>query len=50
MYDDFRKKLGIIQEACQGLRKSTSFRELLDVFVFPMKANVDYFDGGELYE
>lgn len=31
MYDDFRKKLGIIQEASQGLRNSTSLRELLDV-------------------
>jgi cytokinesis protein len=31
MYDDFRKKLGVIQEASQGLRNSTNFRELLDV-------------------
>ena len=31
MYDDFRKKLGVIQDASQGLRNSTSFRELLDV-------------------
>jgi cytokinesis protein len=31
MYDDFRKKLGIIQEASQSLRNSTTFRELLDV-------------------
>jgi cytokinesis protein len=37
MYDDFRKKLGIIQEASQGLRNSTSFRELLDVFDPPSK-------------
>jgi cytokinesis protein len=31
MYDDFRKKLGVIQEASQSLRNSTTFRELLDV-------------------
>jgi hypothetical protein len=31
MYDDFRKKLGVIQDASQGLRNSTNFRELLDV-------------------
>ena len=32
MYDDFRKNLGVVQEASQGLRNSSSFRELLDVF------------------
>jgi len=32
MYDDYRKKLGIIQEASQSLRQSTNLRELLDVF------------------
>lgn len=31
MYDDFRKKLGVIQDASEGLRKSMNFRELLDV-------------------
>jgi cytokinesis protein len=30
-YDDFRKKLGVIQEAGHGLRQSTNLRELLDV-------------------
>ena len=33
LYDDFRKKLGTIQEACQVLRNSTAFRELLDVIL-----------------
>jgi hypothetical protein len=60
MYDDFRKKLGIIQEASQSLRNSTTFRELLDVYP-PSKATriscfirgltvTGHFDGGELHE
>ena len=39
MYDDFRKKLGIIQEASQGLRNSTAFRELLDVHALYFNVN-----------
>lgn len=38
-YDDFRKKLGIIQEASQSLRQSTNLRELLDVI--PIKSEID---------
>ena len=33
LYDDFRKKLAIIREACQSLRNSTNFREILDVIL-----------------
>ena len=51
MYDDFRKKLGIIQEASQGLRNSTTFRELLDVSpVNGGRLMIGYSNGGELYE
>lgn len=33
MYDDIRKKLGIIQEASQSLRDSAALREILDVIL-----------------
>lgn len=65
MYDDFRKKLAVIQEASQSLRNSTTFRELLDVlphkiprnavfvFFYAFLSRIDgagHFDGGELHE
>jgi len=62
MYDDFRKKLSVIQEASQSLRNSTTFRELLDVrtphfpclYSFLLLSTLGlitgYSDGGKLYE
>jgi hypothetical protein len=51
MYDDFRKKLGIIQDASQGLRNSTNLRELLDViFVCVAGLMIGHADGGKLHE
>lgn len=49
IYDDFRKKLGVIQEASQGLRNSTNFREFLDVTA-PKMLMAGYLDGWKLYE
>jgi hypothetical protein len=50
MYDDFRKKLGTIQEASQGLRNSTTFRELLDVFASSFALIAGHIVSWELYE
>ena len=64
LYDDFRKKLAVIQEASQSLRNSSTFRELLDVWnlyilslysfllllTLGLWLIVGHSDGGELYE